>query len=362
MPSGETGSNNSNDGSNSPSPQGATGSSQQLPNILGAAGLTGPAAAPVNYTVNAQGVTGPAPSIVNYTLDETIDVSGAVIHNVIGSAADGSEVVQTTFVTNDVSGAVVKINENLLEVVYDDYDNTLDVNSPTNVALNQIKLYASKIQCEDFHGKGTVEDYSELFRAASKIANDAKRMQLDVDIDGFNDFANAADNLSALFTSFTVKLQSVSVVDDLAFLQAIAAALAKIWNLSEVFGKFQKTILVTSSVMLPKSSHDAASTIQNVMSEVNCAMNYINHFVSPSAQVPSGANLSASDKNIINKAVYAVDNWSTLCNMGVTIAMANDPDVIYISTINNQLKAKTLQLNSNTSLLQSTLVGFNIRL
>jgi hypothetical protein len=331
-----TGSNNS---ASSPSHS----PTQSLPNILGAAGLTGA-----------------APPIVNYILDERIDVSGAVIHNVIGTAADGSEVIQTRFDTNDVPGAVVKINENLVEVVYDDYDNTLDPNSPTNLALNQIKLYASKIQCEDFHGKGTVADYSELFRAASKIANDAKRMQLDVDIDGFNDFANAADNLSALFTSFTVKLQSVSVVDDLAFLQAIAAALAKIWNLSEVFGKFQKTILVTSSVMLPKSSHEAASTIQNVMSEVNCAMNYINHFVSPSAQVPVGANLSASDKNIINKAVYAVDNWSTLCNMGVRIAMANDPDVIYISTTSSMLKTKTRHLNANTAILQSTLASFNI--
>ena len=349
MQSGQTGSNNSNgDGTNPSSPQspsgqsGPTGSSQQ-PTILGAAGLTGN-----------------PPPVVNYTLNETIDVSGAIVHNVIGTAADGTEVIQTTFNTTDVSGATVTINENLVGLVYDDVDIVTNSNSPTNVALNQIREYASKIQCEDFHGKGTVADYTELFKAASKIANDAKQMQLDVDIDGFNDFANAADNLSALFTSFTVKLQSVSIIDDLAFLQAIAAALAKIWNLSEVFGKFKQAILVTSAVHLPKSTHDATSTIQNVMSEVNCAMNYINHFVNPSAQAPAGAALSASDRNIINQAVIAVDNWSTLCDMGVTIAMQNDPDVIYISSASSQLKTKTQQLNTNTAILQSTLAGFNI--
>ena len=252
------------------------------------------------------------------------------------------------------------INENLVELVQSYYNDEVNPNDPRSIALNQIKDYAAKIQCDDFQGKGTVSDYNELFKAASKIANDAKQMQLDVDIDGFNDFGAAADNLSALFASFTVKLQSVSVIDDLAFLQAISAALAKIYNLSEVFGRFKQTILVTSNVHLPKSTHDAASTIQNVMSEVNCAMNYINYFVNPVGPAPVDANLSASDKNIINKAVQAIENWSTLCDMGVTIAMKNEPDVIYISTVSSQLKNKSRTIASNTSLLHSTLTGFRL--
>ena len=319
--------------------QGPTGSNQPINIVSG--GLTAP------------------PPIVNYTLNETIDISGAIIHNRIGTAADGTEVVQTTFDT-DVSGTILTLNENLVEVVQSYYNDEVNPNDPRTIALNQIKDYAVKIQCDDFQGKGTVSDYTELFKAASKIANDAKQMQLDVDIDGFNDFGAAADNLSALFSSFTVKLQSVSIIDDLAFLQAISAALAKIYNLSEVFGRFKETILVTSSVQLPKSSHDAASTIQNVMSEVNCAMNYINYFVNPVGPAPVDANLSASDRNIITQAVLAIDNWSTLCDMGVTIAMKNDPDVIYISTASSQLKSKASVLTSNTAILHSTLAGFKL--
>ena len=79
------------------------------------------------------------------------------------------------------------------------YDN--EQNNETKLVLEQIKLYAGKIQCDVFHGKGSIDDYSELFRAASKIANDSKQIKLDVDVDGFNEFADAADELANLFNS-----------------------------------------------------------------------------------------------------------------------------------------------------------------
>jgi len=50
--------------------------------------------------------------------------------------------------------------------------------------VEQIKACAAQIQCSDFHGKGSVEDYSALFDAASKIVSDVKQVQLDIDIHG----------------------------------------------------------------------------------------------------------------------------------------------------------------------------------
>ena len=73
-----------------------------------------------------------------------------------------------------------------------------------------------------------------------------KQMQLDIDIDGFNNLGQAADDLSALFGSFIIKLQTVSIIDDTVFLQAVATALRKIVNLSKVFGCFKDTILATT--------------------------------------------------------------------------------------------------------------------
>jgi len=205
----------------------------------------------------------------------------------------------------------------------------VDPSGATNLVLNQIKAYASQIQCSDFQGKGTVEDYAIRFQAASKIANDVNQTQLNVQVDGFNEFGAAADQLSALFTSFIQKLETVSIIDDLSFLQSIAAALAKIVNLSNIFGKFKNTILATATIQVPKPSHDATLLAQNVMSEVGCAMTYINHFVNPLPSDPASANLSDIEKNIIDKAVASIDNWSTLCSQGVTISMSNNPDMQY---------------------------------
>ena len=106
-----------------------------------------------------------------------------------GFTSDGSNVTVATFYTTDASFDP-QITQEFVQVIskYDDI-----TNSPNQVVLDQIKEYASQIKCEDFHGKGTIDDYAALFEAASKIASDSKQMQLDIDIDGFNDFATAAD-------------------------------------------------------------------------------------------------------------------------------------------------------------------------
>ena len=164
-----------------------------------------------------------------------------------------SEVI--TQVQFDASGTNIEIHESLTQVE-SIYDDEVPSSANTNL-LDEIKLYASEIQCSDFHGKGTVDDYTALFNAASKIANDVKQMQMDVDVDGFNEFGQAADELSSLFTSFIARLQNVSIIDDSVFLQSIATALRKIVNLSKVFGKFKETILATSTIKIPKSVQDA---------------------------------------------------------------------------------------------------------
>ena len=307
------------------------------------------------------GPTGPTvPVIVNYTLDQTIDISGARITNQQGSAADGTEVTKTNFQTTDLSGLDLTLTENLTGVVQTYYDDEADQTSQTAIVLNEIKGYAAKINCAEFKGKGTIDDYSELFQAASKIANDVTQMKLDVDVEGFDEFGAAADELSKLFNSFIVKLQTVSIIDDLSFLKSISLALSKIWNLSQVFGKFKETILATATVQVPKSSHDAAILVNSVMSEVNCAMAYVNHFVNPQVGDPVSANLSAVDRRVITKAVDTIDNWSVLCEQGVTIAMSNNPDIQSISTASSRLKFNASMLSNNTSTLKSKLALYNI--
>ena len=157
-----------------------------------------------------------------------------------------------------------------------------------------------------------------------------------------------------------MKLENVSNIDDIVFLRAVSAALKKIWNLSEVFGKFKQTILATSSVQLPKSAHDTKVILESVIGNVNCAMKYISHFVDASFVAPADAELSVTEKGVIDAAVATIDNWNILCEQGVSIAMSNNPDIQYIKTASNQLKNTTQTLKSATNKLKGKLAAYNI--
>lgn len=295
-------------------------------------------------------------NIVNYILNQTISDANTTTTNTQGTTLSGNMVTHTTFNTTDNSGNI-NITENLEEVVVSYYDDT----SGNNMALiNQIRSYANEIKCEDFHGKGSIDDYGALFHAASQIANDTKQMTLDIDTQGFEDFGKAADDLSALFTSFITKLQNVSIIDDTAFLTSIVNALAKIVNLSNIFGKFRETIIATSYVEIPKSAHDTKLILQSVSSELNCAMNYIAYFVDSSAPKPQYADLSANDLNVITKAVSAIENYNVLCEQGVSIALTNSADVQYIKMVNNDLESKTSALRTATNKLRAKLASYNL--
>ena len=321
---------------------------------------TPPSTPPSTPTTNANSnanSNNPSPVPSALTLDQTVVGDGFVVHNTQGVDASGNEITLTTFDTTDPE-VDFQVEADLTGQVEAYYDNTHETD--TAQVLAEIQLYGSRIQCSDFHGKGTIEDYSQLFNAAAKIANESKQMQLDVDIDGFNEFADAADELSKLFTSFIVKLENVSIIDDMAFLRAVSVALKKIWNLSEVFGKFKQTILATSTIQIPKSTHDTKTVLESVIGNVNCAMKYISHFVDSSSPAPVDANLSTEEKGVIDAAVSTIDSWNVLCEQGVSIAMSNNPDIKYIKTASDQMKNTTQTLKNATNALKTKLASYAI--
>jgi len=315
-----------------------------------------------NTTTNTSNTTTspqqPDINIVHYTLNETLTGPGTVVTNQQGTNATGVEVTHTTMLTTTDVTSDIQINENLVGTVTEYNDETN--NSPSGLLLSEIREYAGKIQCTDFHGKGTIEDYTVLFESASRIANETKQMQLDIDVEGFTEFGKAADDLSKLFTSFIVKLQTVNIIDDTAFLASILDALKKIYNLSEVFGRFKETILATATIQMPKSAHDAKVILESVVDELSCAMNYINYFVSATGPAPVDSQLSATEQTIINTAVTTIDSWNALCEQGVSISLAANPDVQYIKQANANLSAKSVALKNATATLKNKLTRFNI--
>ena len=296
-------------------------------------------------------------NIVNFTLNTSNVQTGHTITNQQGLNNSNIAITHTKFIDTN-SDDVVNITADLLNEAITTYDDASG--GLTSNLYSQISYYASNLNCSSFHGKGTIDDYSQLFIAASQIANDAKQMQLNVDIDGFNDFGNAADNLSALFQSFIIKLENISIIDDSVFLNAVLNALQKIYNLSLIFGKFKTTILATTTVSLPKSAHDTSLLLKDAMKEINCAIDHISYFVSPGSNVLEDAALSASDKSIINNAILTINNWNKLCEEGVSIGMGNNVDIQNIVSINSSLKAKTNIITNVTHILQNKLHGYNL--
>ena len=298
-------------------------------------------------------------NIVTDISDIIINGIGYQIENQQGLSSDGSSIIRTIFTSTQPDIYDPNITENFTQQV-EIYNDELDPNSPNEILLNQIRSYASEIQCSDFHGKGTIDDYTALFQAASKIANESKQIELDIDVEGFSEFAQAADDLSSLFTSFITKLQNVNIINDTTFLTAISTALKKIVNLSKIFGKFKETILTTTTIQFPKSAHDTTEILKDVMDEINCAMGYIEYFVNPGDISLNDAELSSVEKNIISQSINTIDSWNILCEQGVSIAMANNSDVQYIQQASNELKNTTHTLQNATSNLKQKLKSLNI--
>jgi hypothetical protein len=224
--------------------------------------------------------------------------------------------------------------------------------------VEQIRMYASQINCTDFHGKGTIDDYAVLFDAASRLVNETKHVELDVEIEGFNEFAQAAEDLSALFASFTKRLQSVNIIEDTAFLTAILNALRRIIKLTEEFGKFKETIKATNTIQLSDSVGETKRILEGVTDEITCAMNYITHFTNPDGTIIPSAELSAEDKNAIQRSVQTLNAWSEICNHGVSIAMVNDPNVQYIQQTNQLFMQQSAVLRQATSTLRGRYAAY----
>ena len=233
--------------------------------------------------------------------------------------------------------------------------------------MQEITMYAGKINCTDFQGKGTVEDYTELFQVASDLAKQAKQTTLNINIDGFKEFGNAADELSDLFKNYIVKIENMNVVNDTAFLSEILFYLKKIWNLSETFGKFKETIMGTSVIKIPKSLEDTRNILDGVMSEIDCAMKYIECFVSPecvadiSLCCPGSYELNSDEKKQIAEAVKTIQKWNYLYNDNIQIAISENADVQFIESANAIIKSTANIMKNNTAILKGKIKAFSCK-
>lgn len=304
-------------------------------------------------------------SLASFAADcsvNTIDISfvdGLEIITETGIQKDGTEVVQILAFTTDPSNEIQIVEKlNTKIQIYNDETDPI-----VNELIQEITQYASKINCTDFQGKGTIDDYVELFKVASNLAQETKQTSLDIDIAGFNEFGNAADELSKLFQQYIVKLENMNIINDKDFLKSISVSLKKIWNLSETFGKFKETILCASTIKVPKSIKDTRNVIEDVMTDVNCAMKYINHFISPEMDNSNNnlcgrAELSEDEKLMIEESIQTINNWDQLYNKGMQIAISENADIKFIEEANKIIQNTSNSLKDATSIFKGKLTFY----
>ena len=109
------------------------------------------------------------PPIIPVTVPPSVPVTDPLVSEVgPGYVID----VSINVVTNETDVIFTTGDPNLyVPQIYQDLDQNIVFRDDNEDILNQIKACAIEIKCEDFHGKGSIDDYADLFAAASQIAN-----------------------------------------------------------------------------------------------------------------------------------------------------------------------------------------------
>jgi len=271
-------------------------------------------------------------------------------YNITISGEIETIIYQELVFNTDFSGQI-QITEDL-DAIIQTYNDETDPS--LNTILQEIIYYAGQINCSNFQGKGSINDYAELFTIASNLANEAKQTTLMIDISRFHEFGKAADELSNVFQHYILKLKNINVVNDIEFLKSIKESLYKISNLANVFGKFKETILATSIVEIPKSLEDTKLIIDGVMTEVNCAMKYINHFICPENDISmcASSSLSKEEQKLIASAIDTIKNWDNKYNKNLQVILSENADVQFIEAANKIIANTAKDMKNATSIFK----------
>ena len=89
------------------------------------------------------------------------------------------------------------------------------------------------------------------------------------------------------------------------------------------------------------------------MSEVDCAMKYINHFVCPEEDISmcscAAAELSGEDKQLISDAVTTIKKWNNDFNENLQVVISENADVQFIENANKLISNTALNLKNATA-------------
>jgi hypothetical protein len=120
-----------------------------------------------------------------------------------------------------------------------------------------------------------------------------------------------------------------------------------------------KRLLYTSTIKVPKYIKDTRIVMEDVMTDMSCAMKYINHFISPeNNDLCSNAELSEDEKRMIEESIQTISGWDQLYNKGMQIAISENADIKFIEEANKIIQTTSNSLKDATSIFKGKLTYY----
>lgn len=271
-------------------------------------------------------------NVINTTL--TVEINEDVSTTIYRGNDDNT----TINITNtELVSENIKISETEKTIInqYDDVE--------TVSILNQINDYASKIDITDFQNKGRIEDYLSLIQNAQNIVNQNKTHNINIDLTEYNNLGSVADELSELFNQLTVNVRRDTTIVDKDFLNGLLITMQKLYNLSNVFGKFKEVMSTEVVINVPKSLISVENTLKKVSTTLASASSYITYFADSS---------SVTDQDIISNSQLTSPD---LNNIQQSINILSTSQI----NINNLIDNQVSNINSNINSLSSNITNLS---
>jgi hypothetical protein len=284
------------------------------------------------------------------------------VYTIVSGAVDPSDVyIETDIIAWDADHNIVYqhveidgqpgpfLNEiNVFVTLINDatYDDPFDDDE-----MGEITELVNKIKCQKAQGMGTLAEYAALLDLAKDASSN---ISLTLDISGLTQFASLAESYGQIFQDITQNLSSVTTIDSAPALNLVKAELQKIADMYDHLDSLKLEIRRTATLRIPDTIQQTADQLQTVYSELECTLNYLEHFCDPSdstVEVAQLAAMNARDKAAIDAATGALLAYKAIAdNQGTVTAYGNTQVVNLTNKINQFHDLKERMQNAATCL------------
>jgi len=184
--------------------------------------------------------------------------------------------------------------------------------------LCEIDGYIDNIRCDKLTGKGSIDDYKNLFQRVFEYSDEltTQKISLDMDMKKLDKFADSAEQLTKTISDLTIRLKSIVAVNDIKFLNDFRDKVQKISKLYETIDEFQTTIIESSELYIPTTLEQINKKLRKITEEIDSSMVYLDNFTGIIGDniIPKNALISDKMKESAQKTCDSLDERKKYIN------------------------------------------------